>query len=66
MNSLEVQSLSFAVRNRRILERLNLACAKVTHEAAVGTVDRRQPGTRMAHRLAPEEAVAAIITGILR
>ena len=40
--------------------------AKVTHEAAVGTVDQKQLETLMAHGLAPEEAVDVIITGILR
>jgi hypothetical protein len=40
--------------------------AKVTHEAAVGTVDQKQIETLMAHGLAPEEAVDVIITGILR
>jgi Fe-S cluster assembly scaffold protein SufB len=40
--------------------------AKVTHEAAIGTVDRKALETLMARGLSPEEAVAVIITGILR
>jgi Fe-S cluster assembly scaffold protein SufB len=40
--------------------------AKVTHEAAVGTVDREQLETLMAHGLSPDEAVDVIVTGILR
>ncbi len=40
--------------------------AKVTHEAAIGSVDRKQMETLMAHGLTPEEAVAMIVKGILR
>lgn len=40
--------------------------AKVTHEAAVGTVDQSQLETLMAHGLTPEEAIDVIVTGILR
>jgi hypothetical protein len=40
--------------------------AKVTHEAAIGTVDQRQMETLMAHGLNPEEAVDVIVKGILR
>jgi hypothetical protein len=40
--------------------------AKVTHEAAIGSVDKRQMETLMAHGLSPEEAVDAIVKGILR
>lgn len=39
--------------------------AKVTHEAAIGSVDKRQMETLMAHGLSPEEAVDVIVTGIL-
>jgi Fe-S cluster assembly scaffold protein SufB len=39
--------------------------AKVTHEAAIGSVDQRQLETLMAHGLTPEEAVDVIVTGIL-
>ena len=40
--------------------------AKVTHEAAIGSVDKRQMETLMAHGLAPEEAVDFIVKGMLR
>lgn len=40
--------------------------AKVTHEAAIGTVDKRQLETLMARGLSPEEAVNLIVEGILR
>jgi uncharacterized protein len=40
--------------------------AKVTHEAAIGSVDKRQMETLMAHGLAPEEAVDVIVKGVLR
>ena len=40
--------------------------AKVTHEAAIGSVDKRQMETLMAHGLSPEEAVDVIVKGILR
>jgi len=40
--------------------------AKVTHEAAIGSVDRRQMETLMARGLAPEEAVDVIVKGILK
>lgn len=40
--------------------------AKVTHEAAIGTVDKRQLETLMAHGLTPEEAVDIIVKGVLR
>lgn len=40
--------------------------AKVTHEAAIGSVDKRQMETLMAHGLSPEEAVDVIVKGVLR
>jgi len=40
--------------------------AKVTHEAAIGTVDRRQMETLMAHGLSPDKAVDIIVKGMLR
>ncbi len=40
--------------------------AKVTHEAAIGSVDRKQMETLMAHGLTPEEAVDVIVMGVLR
>jgi hypothetical protein len=39
--------------------------AKVTHEAAIGSVDTRQIETLMAHGLSPEEAVDLIVKAIL-
>jgi Fe-S cluster assembly scaffold protein SufB len=39
--------------------------AKVTHEAAIGSVDQRQHETLMARGLSPEEAVDRIILGML-
>jgi Fe-S cluster assembly scaffold protein SufB len=39
--------------------------AKVTHEAAIGSIDRRQLETLMAHGLTPQEAVDVIVKGIL-
>lgn len=46
--------------------RVNNPLAKVTHEAAIGSVDRHQMETLMAHGLTPEEAVDVIVKGILR
>ena len=40
--------------------------AKVTHEAAIGSVDKKQLETLMAHGLTPQEAVDVIVKGILR
>lgn len=40
--------------------------AKVTHEAAIGSVDKKQIETLMAHGLSPEEAVDVIVRGILK
>jgi len=40
--------------------------AKVTHEAAIGSIDRRQIETLMARGLDEEEAVDVIVKGILR
>lgn len=40
--------------------------AKVTHEAAVGTVDQKQLETLMARGLTPEQAVDLIVTAMLR
>lgn len=45
---------------------VNDPLAKVTHEAAIGSVDKRQMETLMARGLSPEEAVDVIIKGILR
>ena len=40
--------------------------AKVTHEAAIGSVDKKELETLMARGLTPEEAVEMIVSGILR
>ena len=40
--------------------------AKVTHEAAIGSVDKKELETLMARGLAPEEAIELIVSGILR
>lgn len=42
------------------------ALAKVTHEAAIGSVDKRQLETLMAHGLTPEEATDIIVRGVLK
>jgi len=39
--------------------------AKVTHEAAIGSVDQQQFETLMARGLSPEDAVDRIILGML-
>ena len=39
--------------------------AKVTHEAAIGSVDKHQLETLMAHGLNLEEAVGVIVKGML-
>ncbi len=48
------------------LVRVSNPLAKVTHEAAIGSVDKRQLETLMLHGLSPEEAVDIIVKGILR
>ena len=40
--------------------------AKVTHEAAIGSVDKKQIETLMAHGLTPREAVDLIVKGMLQ
>jgi len=40
--------------------------AKVKHEAAIGSVDKRQMETLMAHGLTSEEAVDVIVKGMLK
>ncbi len=39
--------------------------AKVTHEAAIGSVDKQQMETLMSHGLSPEQAMEVIVKGIL-
>ncbi len=40
--------------------------AKVTHEAAIGTVDKKELETLMAHGLDPEDATELIVSGMLQ
>jgi Fe-S cluster assembly scaffold protein SufB len=40
--------------------------AKVTHEAAIGSIDKKQLETLMAHGVSPERAVDMIVRGVLR
>jgi Fe-S cluster assembly scaffold protein SufB len=40
--------------------------AKVTHEAAIGRVDKKELETLMARGLTPEQAIELIVSGILR
>jgi Fe-S cluster assembly scaffold protein SufB len=40
--------------------------AKITHEAAIGSVDQKQLETLMARGLTPEQAVEMIVSGLLR
>jgi hypothetical protein len=46
--------------------RISHPLARITHEAAVGTIDRDQLETLMAHGLTAEQAIDAVVTGILR
>lgn len=40
--------------------------AKVTHEAAIGSVDKKELETLMARGISPEQAIEVIVSGILR
>ncbi|MDH5575407.1 MAG: SufD family Fe-S cluster assembly protein, partial [Nitrospirota bacterium] len=40
--------------------------AKVTHEASIGTVDKKELETLMAHGLDPEQATELIVSGMLQ
>ena len=40
--------------------------AKVTHEAAIGSIDKKQMQTLMARGLSEEEAVDVIVKGVLK
>lgn len=55
-----------AVASASPVVRVTNPLAKVTHEAAIGSVDKRQLETLMLHGLSPEEAVDVIVKGILR
>lgn len=54
-----------AVASAIPIVRVTNPLAKVTHEAAIGSVDKRQLETLMVHGLTPEEAVDVIVRGIL-
>lgn len=45
--------------------RVSHPLAKITHEAAIGTVDKKQMETLMSRGLTPEEAVDVIVKGLL-
>jgi Fe-S cluster assembly scaffold protein SufB len=55
-----------AVAKALPIVQVNNSLAKVTHEAAIGSVDKRQLETLMAHGLSPEEAVNVVVKGILK
>ncbi len=55
-----------AIATAEPIVKVSHAGAKVTHEAAVGTVDQGQLETLMSRGLTPEQAVDVVITGILR
>lgn len=65
MDCLELVRDRAAARAEPIVD-VSHPLAKVTHEAAVGTVDQNQLETLMARGLAPEDAIDVIVTGILR
>jgi len=48
------------------IERVFHPEAKVTHEAAIGSVDKKELETLMARGLSPEQAVEMIVSGILQ
>lgn len=64
MDCLEIVRDRAVARAEPIVE-VSHPLAKVTHEAAVGTVDQRQLETLMARGLTPDEAVEVIVTGML-
>jgi len=45
---------------------VNDETAKVTHEAAIGSIDKKQLETLMARGLSEDEAVDVIVQGMLR
>jgi len=59
------------VRDQAVAEaipivRVTHPLAKVTHEAAIGSIDQKQLETLMAHGLTPEQAVEMVVAGLLR
>lgn len=55
-----------AVASAQPLIKVTHPLAKITHEAAIGSVDHHQLETLMAHGLSPEQAVDLIVGGLLR
>lgn len=55
-----------AVANAVPIVKVTHPLAKVTHEAAIGSVDKKQLETLMAHGLTPAQAVDMVVTGMLR
>lgn len=55
-----------AVASAEPIVKVSHPLAKVTHEAAVGTVDQKQLETLMARGSTPEQAVDVVITSMLR
>lgn len=55
-----------AVGQSTPIVRVSHPLAKITHEAAIGTVDKKQMETLIAHGLSPEQATDMIVLGILR
>jgi len=55
-----------AVANAVPIVSVSNPLAKVTHEAAIGSVDKKQMETLMAHGLTPNEAVDIIVKGVLK
>jgi len=56
------QAIASAVPRLRVVD----DTAKLTHEAAIGSVDKRQVETLMARGLSEQEAVDVIVMGLLR
>ena len=54
-----------AVASAEPVVRVAHPLARVTHEAAIGSVDHHQMETLMAHGLSPEQAVGLIVGGLL-
>ncbi len=55
-----------AVASAQPVVKVTHPLAKITHEAAIGSVDHHQLETLMAHGLSPEQAVDLIVGGLLR
>lgn len=57
---------SSAVASAQPLVKVSHPLAKITHEAAIGSVDHHQLETLMVHGLSPEQAVDLIVGGLLQ